>query len=141
MPSLFLFSDLGDWKSVMFESGRKRFSIIFSFILQISFKNILAISIYIYVSVIEIVFKTSYSPLWQSVISIFFSALNQFQIRYFMLVVGLYAVSQDQFYLLSANISEKIIVRVGRNLHCFHIHCFERRLLGGILGHKNITTE
>ncbi|KAM9578215.1 myelin regulatory factor-like protein [Guaruba guarouba] len=31
--------------------------------------------------------------------------------RYFMLVVGLYAVSQDQFYLLSANISEKIIVR------------------------------
>ncbi|XP_033919042.1 myelin regulatory factor-like protein [Melopsittacus undulatus] len=31
--------------------------------------------------------------------------------RYFMLVVGLYAVSQDQFYLLSANVSEKIIVR------------------------------
>ncbi|XP_054038647.1 myelin regulatory factor-like protein [Rissa tridactyla] len=31
--------------------------------------------------------------------------------RYFMLVVGLYAVSQDQFYLLAANISEKIIVR------------------------------
>uniref|UniRef100_A0A8C2YE33 Myelin regulatory factor like n=1 Tax=Coturnix japonica TaxID=93934 RepID=A0A8C2YE33_COTJA len=31
--------------------------------------------------------------------------------RYFMLVVGLYAASQDQFYLLSANISEKIIVR------------------------------
>ncbi|XP_010560260.1 PREDICTED: myelin regulatory factor-like protein [Haliaeetus leucocephalus] len=31
--------------------------------------------------------------------------------RYFMLVVGLYAVSQDQFYLLSAKVSEKIIVR------------------------------
>ncbi|XP_025917577.1 myelin regulatory factor-like protein [Apteryx rowi] len=31
--------------------------------------------------------------------------------RYFMLVVGLYAVSQDQFYLLSAHVSEKIIVR------------------------------
>ncbi|XP_030320634.1 myelin regulatory factor-like protein [Calypte anna] len=31
--------------------------------------------------------------------------------RYFRLVVGLYAVSQDQFYLLSANVSEKIIVR------------------------------
>ncbi|XP_010292852.1 PREDICTED: myelin regulatory factor-like protein, partial [Phaethon lepturus] len=31
--------------------------------------------------------------------------------RYFMLVVGLYAVSQDRFYLLSANVSEKIIVR------------------------------
>ncbi|KFV45051.1 Myelin regulatory factor-like, partial [Tyto alba] len=31
--------------------------------------------------------------------------------RYFMLAVGLYAVSQDQFYLLSANVSEKIIVR------------------------------
>ncbi|XP_009945959.1 PREDICTED: myelin regulatory factor-like protein, partial [Leptosomus discolor] len=31
--------------------------------------------------------------------------------RYFMLVVGLYAVSQEQFYLLSANVSEKIIVR------------------------------
>ncbi|XP_013222683.2 myelin regulatory factor-like protein, partial [Columba livia] len=31
--------------------------------------------------------------------------------RYFMLVVGLYAVSQDQFYLLTANVSEKIIVR------------------------------
>ncbi|XP_009072291.1 PREDICTED: myelin regulatory factor-like protein, partial [Acanthisitta chloris] len=31
--------------------------------------------------------------------------------RYFMLVVGLYAVSQDQFYLLSASVSEKIIVR------------------------------
>ncbi|XP_076188946.1 myelin regulatory factor-like protein [Aptenodytes patagonicus] len=31
--------------------------------------------------------------------------------RYFMLVVGLYAVSQDEFYLLSANVSEKIIVR------------------------------
>ncbi|KFU89650.1 Myelin gene regulatory factor, partial [Chaetura pelagica] len=31
--------------------------------------------------------------------------------RYFMLVVGLYAVSQDQLYLLSANVSEKIIVR------------------------------
>ncbi|KAM6384280.1 myelin regulatory factor-like protein [Alca torda] len=31
--------------------------------------------------------------------------------RYFMLVVGLYAVSQDQFYLLAANVSEKIIVR------------------------------
>ncbi|XP_009875820.1 PREDICTED: myelin regulatory factor-like protein, partial [Apaloderma vittatum] len=31
--------------------------------------------------------------------------------RYFMLVVGLYAFSQDQFYLLSANVSEKIIVR------------------------------
>ncbi|KFV09962.1 Myelin regulatory factor-like, partial [Pterocles gutturalis] len=31
--------------------------------------------------------------------------------RYFMLVVGLYAVSQDQFYLLSAGVSEKIIVR------------------------------
>ncbi|XP_062423257.1 myelin regulatory factor-like protein [Rhea pennata] len=31
--------------------------------------------------------------------------------RYFMLVVGLYAVSQDQFYLLSAQVSERIIVR------------------------------
>ncbi|XP_044928914.1 myelin regulatory factor-like protein isoform X2 [Mustela putorius furo] len=31
--------------------------------------------------------------------------------RYFMLVVGLYAVHQDQFYLLSAHISERIIVR------------------------------
>ncbi|XP_068023542.1 LOW QUALITY PROTEIN: myelin regulatory factor-like protein [Melanerpes formicivorus] len=31
--------------------------------------------------------------------------------RYFMLVVGLYAVSQDQLYLLSANVSERIIVR------------------------------
>ncbi|XP_027749098.1 myelin regulatory factor-like protein [Empidonax traillii] len=31
--------------------------------------------------------------------------------RYFMLVVGLYAVSQDQLYLLCANVSEKIIVR------------------------------
>ncbi|KFM03412.1 Myelin regulatory factor-like, partial [Aptenodytes forsteri] len=31
--------------------------------------------------------------------------------RYFMLVVGLYAVSQVEFYLLSANVSEKIIVR------------------------------
>ncbi|KFW69593.1 Myelin regulatory factor-like, partial [Pygoscelis adeliae] len=31
--------------------------------------------------------------------------------RYFMLVVGLYAVSQDEFYLLSAYVSEKIIVR------------------------------
>ncbi|KAF5928264.1 hypothetical protein HPG69_014869, partial [Diceros bicornis minor] len=31
--------------------------------------------------------------------------------RYFMLVVGLYAASQDQFYLLSAHISERIIVR------------------------------
>ncbi|KGL79080.1 Myelin regulatory factor-like, partial [Tinamus guttatus] len=31
--------------------------------------------------------------------------------RYFMLVVGLYALSQDQFYLLSAHISERIIVR------------------------------
>ncbi|XP_068791586.1 myelin regulatory factor-like protein isoform X2 [Struthio camelus] len=31
--------------------------------------------------------------------------------RYFMLVVGLYAVSQDQFYLLSAHVSERIIVR------------------------------
>ncbi|XP_010135151.1 PREDICTED: myelin regulatory factor-like protein [Buceros rhinoceros silvestris] len=31
--------------------------------------------------------------------------------RYFMLVVGLYAAFQDQFYLLSANVSEKIIVR------------------------------
>ncbi|XP_023376547.1 myelin regulatory factor-like protein isoform X1 [Pteropus vampyrus] len=31
--------------------------------------------------------------------------------RYFMLVVGLYAANQDQFYLLSAHISEKIIVR------------------------------
>lgn len=53
-----------------------------------------------------------------------------------MLVVGLYAVSQDQFYLLSANVSEKIIVRVGRNLYCFHvksIYCFDihRRLWGG----------
>lgn len=67
----------------------------------------------------------------------FFSPLNQFQIRYFMLVVGLYAVSQDQFYLLSANISEKIIVRVGRNIYCFHVYCFDSRLLGGILGHKN----
>uniref|UniRef100_H0XUX1 Myelin regulatory factor-like protein n=1 Tax=Otolemur garnettii TaxID=30611 RepID=H0XUX1_OTOGA len=31
--------------------------------------------------------------------------------RYFMLVVGLYAAHQDQLYLLSARISEKIIVR------------------------------
>ncbi|XP_007955111.1 myelin regulatory factor-like protein [Orycteropus afer afer] len=31
--------------------------------------------------------------------------------RYFMLVVGLYAANQDQFYLLSAHISERIIVR------------------------------
>ncbi|XP_025908567.1 myelin regulatory factor-like protein [Nothoprocta perdicaria] len=31
--------------------------------------------------------------------------------RYFMLVVGLYALSQDQFYLLSAHVSERIIVR------------------------------
>ncbi|XP_073756767.1 myelin regulatory factor-like protein isoform X4 [Callorhinus ursinus] len=31
--------------------------------------------------------------------------------RYFMLVVGLYAAHQDQFYLLSAHISERIIVR------------------------------
>ncbi|ELK02492.1 Myelin protein regulatory factor, partial [Pteropus alecto] len=31
--------------------------------------------------------------------------------RYFMLVVGLYAANQDQFYLLSAHVSEKIIVR------------------------------
>ncbi|EPY85117.1 myelin gene regulatory factor-like protein [Camelus ferus] len=30
---------------------------------------------------------------------------------YFMLVVGLYAANQDQFYLLSAHISERIIVR------------------------------
>jgi len=50
-----------------------------------------------------------------------------------MLVVGLYAVSQDQFYLLSANVSEKIIVRVGGNLYCFHVkyfYCFgiHRRL-------------
>nr|XP_014714024.2 myelin regulatory factor-like protein [Equus asinus] len=31
--------------------------------------------------------------------------------RYFMLVVGLYAASQDQSYMLSAHISERIIVR------------------------------
>ncbi|CAK6443189.1 unnamed protein product [Pipistrellus nathusii] len=31
--------------------------------------------------------------------------------RYFMLVVGLYAANQDQLYLLSAHISERIIVR------------------------------
>ncbi|XP_066490624.1 myelin regulatory factor-like protein [Tiliqua scincoides] len=31
--------------------------------------------------------------------------------RYFMLVTGLYAVSQDQFYLVIAHVSEKIIVR------------------------------
>ncbi|XP_006886172.1 PREDICTED: myelin regulatory factor-like protein, partial [Elephantulus edwardii] len=31
--------------------------------------------------------------------------------RYFMLVVGLYAANEDQFYLLSAHISERIIVR------------------------------
>ncbi|XP_012874098.1 PREDICTED: myelin regulatory factor-like protein [Dipodomys ordii] len=31
--------------------------------------------------------------------------------RYFMLVIGLYAANQDQFYLLSAHISERIIVR------------------------------
>ncbi|KAB0364914.1 hypothetical protein FD754_009070, partial [Muntiacus muntjak] len=31
--------------------------------------------------------------------------------RYFMLVVGLYAANQDQFHLLSAHISERIIVR------------------------------
>lgn len=45
-----------------------------------------------------------------------------------MLVVGLYAVSQDQFYLLTANVSEKIIVRVGKNLYFFHvkyIYCFD----------------
>lgn len=52
-----------------------------------------------------------------------------------MLVVGLYAVSQDQFYLLSANVSEKIIVRVGRNLYYFHVYCFNthRKLSGVIL--------
>lgn len=64
-----------------------------------------------------------------------------------MLVVGLYAVSQDQFYLLSANVSEKIIVRVGRSSYCFHvksIYYFDihRRLwvcvwVCVILGHKN----
>lgn len=60
-----------------------------------------------------------------------------------MLVVGLYAAFQDQFYLLSANVSEKIIVRVGRNLHCFHarsIYCFDihgRLCVCVILGHKN----
>ncbi|XP_027449772.2 myelin regulatory factor-like protein isoform X5 [Zalophus californianus] len=32
-------------------------------------------------------------------------------VKYFMLVVGLYAAHQDQFYLLSAHISERIIVR------------------------------
>ncbi|XP_078006471.1 myelin regulatory factor-like protein [Phascolarctos cinereus] len=31
--------------------------------------------------------------------------------RYFMLVIGLYAASQDQLYLLTAHISERIIVR------------------------------
>ncbi|KAM5287883.1 myelin regulatory factor-like protein [Ctenodactylus gundi] len=31
--------------------------------------------------------------------------------RYFKLVVGLYAANQDQFYLLSAHVSERIIVR------------------------------
>ncbi|XP_076776391.1 myelin regulatory factor-like protein isoform X1 [Arvicanthis niloticus] len=31
--------------------------------------------------------------------------------RYFMLVVGLYAANQDQFYLVAAHISERIIVR------------------------------
>ncbi|XP_055986661.1 myelin regulatory factor-like protein [Sorex fumeus] len=31
--------------------------------------------------------------------------------RYFMLVVGLYAANQDQFYLLAAHVSERIIVR------------------------------
>lgn len=46
-----------------------------------------------------------------------------------MLVVGLYAVSQDQFYLLSANVSEKIIVRVGRNLYCFHVKSIYKTVL------------
>lgn len=41
-----------------------------------------------------------------------------------MLVVGLYAVSQDQFYLLSANVSEKIIVRVGINVDYYHVKVF-----------------
>lgn len=48
-----------------------------------------------------------------------------FWIRYFMLVVGLYAANQDQFYLLSAHISEKIIVRVSSVLWLFWIsHAF-----------------
>lgn len=33
-----------------------------------------------------------------------------------MLVVGLYAANQDQFYLLAAHISERIIVRVSAAL-------------------------
>lgn len=33
-----------------------------------------------------------------------------------MLVVGLYAANQDQFYLLAAHISERIIVRVSTAL-------------------------
>lgn len=60
-----------------------------------------------------------------------------------MLVVGLYAAFQDQFYLLSANVSEKIIVRVGRNLllawkqciYSFDIH--GRLCVCVILGPKN----
>lgn len=59
-----------------------------------------------------------------------------------MLVVGLYAVSQDQFYLLSANVSEKIIVRVGINLYCFHVKVFTVLIFTGdwgvmILGDKS----
>lgn len=61
-----------------------------------------------------------------------------------MLVVGLYAVSQDEFYLLSANVSEKIIVRVSRNVYCFHVKRIYKTVLifigdygGVILGHKN----
>lgn len=44
-----------------------------------------------------------------------------FWVRYFMLVVGLYAANQDQFYLLSARISERIIVRVSSILWLFWI--------------------
>lgn len=40
-----------------------------------------------------------------------------------MLVVGLYAANQDQFYLLSAHISERIIVRVSAVLWLFRIPC------------------
>lgn len=45
-----------------------------------------------------------------------------FWTRYFMLVVGLYAANQDQFYLLSAHISERIIVRVSSVLWLFWTH-------------------
>ncbi|NXV13057.1 MRFL protein, partial [Cepphus grylle] len=61
--------------------------------------------------------------------------------RYFMLVVGLYAVSQDQFYLLAANVSEKIIVRVSRNLCCFHVKSTYKTWLSGISDHALIVAN